>query len=82
MRTAFDKEQTTQFMTPVILDDAELQFMSRLLIDLPLLLSAHGKADSDPSGFLERRGLRDAMAVVLRGENNMVGNHAHRQPPR
>jgi diguanylate cyclase (GGDEF)-like protein len=73
VRTAFDKEQTTQLMTPVILDEAELQFMSRLLIDSPLLLSAHGKADSDPSGFLERRGLRDAMAVVLRGENNMVG---------
>jgi diguanylate cyclase (GGDEF)-like protein len=73
VRTAFDKEQTAQFMTPVILDDVELQFMSRLLIDSPLLLSAHGKSDGDPGGFLERRGLRDAMAVVLRGENNMVG---------
>ncbi len=73
VRTAFDKERTTQFMTPVTLDDAELQFMSRLLIDSPLLLSAHGKTDGDPGGFLEQRGLRDAMAVVLRGENNMVG---------
>jgi diguanylate cyclase (GGDEF)-like protein len=73
VRTAVDTEQTTQFMTPVILDDVELQFMSRLLIDSPLLLSAHGKTDGDPGGFLERRGLRDAMAVVLRGENNMVG---------
>jgi diguanylate cyclase (GGDEF)-like protein len=73
VRTAVDTEQTTQFMTPVILDDAELQFMSRLLLDSPLLLSTHGKTDGDPSGFLEHRGLRDAMAVVLRGENNMVG---------
>ena len=73
VRTAVDKEQTTQFLTPVTLDDAELQFMSRLLLDSPLLLSAHGKANGDPNGFLARRGLRDAMAVVLRGENNMVG---------
>jgi diguanylate cyclase (GGDEF)-like protein len=73
VRTSVDKEHTTQFMTPVILDDAELQFMSRLLLDSPLLLSAHGKTDGDPGGFLEQRGLRDAMAVVLRGENNMVG---------
>jgi diguanylate cyclase (GGDEF)-like protein len=73
VRTAVDKEQTTQFMTPVTLDDAELQFMSRLLLDSPLLLSAHGKTGSDSGGFLESRGLRDAMAVVLRGENNMVG---------
>jgi diguanylate cyclase (GGDEF)-like protein len=72
VRTAVDKEQTTQFMSPVTLDEAELQFMSRLLLDSPLLL-ANGKADSDPNGFLEKRGLRDAMAVVLRGENNMVG---------
>ena len=47
--------------------------MSRLLLDSPLLLSTHGKTDGDPGGFLEQRGLRDAMAVVLRGENNMVG---------
>jgi len=73
VRTAVDKEHTTQFMTPVILDDVELQFMSRLLLDSPLLLSAHGRTDGDPGGFLEQRGLRDAMAVVLRGENNMVG---------
>jgi diguanylate cyclase (GGDEF)-like protein len=73
VRTAVDTERTTQFMTPVTLDDAELQFMSRLLLDSPLLLSTHGKTDGDPSGFLEHRGLRDAMAVVLRGENNMVG---------
>jgi diguanylate cyclase (GGDEF)-like protein len=59
-------------MSPVTLDEPELQFMSRLLLDSPLLL-ANGKADSDPNGFLENRGLRDAMAVVLRGENNMVG---------
>ena len=72
VRTAVDKEQTTQFMSPVTLDEAELQFMSRLLLDSPLLLSG-GKAESDPNGFLETRGLRDAMAVVLRGENNMVG---------
>ena len=73
VRTAVDKEQTTQFMAPVTLDESELQFISRLLLDSPLLLSAHGKTDGDPGGFLERRGLRDAMAVVLRGENNMVG---------
>ena len=73
VRTTVDKEQTTEFMTPVTLDDVELAFMSRLLLDSPLLLSAHGKTDGDPGGFLERRGLRDAMAVVLRGENNMVG---------
>src|SRR5579859_6692614 len=73
VRTAVDKEQTTLFMTPVTLDDAELQFMSRLLLDSPLLLSTHGRTDGDPGGFLEQRGLRDAMAVVLRGENNMVG---------
>jgi diguanylate cyclase (GGDEF)-like protein len=73
VRTAVDKEQTTQFMTPVTLDEVELQFMSRLLLDSPLLLSTHGRTDGDPGGFLERRGLRDAMAVVLRGENNMVG---------
>jgi diguanylate cyclase (GGDEF)-like protein len=73
VRTAVDKEQTTEFMTPVTLDEVELAFMSRLLLDSPLLLSAHGKTDGDPGGFLERRGLRDAMAVVLRGENNMVG---------
>jgi diguanylate cyclase (GGDEF)-like protein len=72
VRTAVDKERTTQFMSPVTLDEAELQFMSRLLLDSPLLLSG-GKAESDPNGFLETRGLRDAMAVVLRGENNMVG---------
>ena len=72
VRTAVDKEQTTQFMSPVTLDEAELQFMSRLLLDSPLLLT-NGKAESDPNGFLEKRGLRDAMAVVLRGENNMVG---------
>jgi diguanylate cyclase (GGDEF)-like protein len=72
VRTAVDKEQTTQFMSPVTLEEPELQFMSRLLLDSPLLL-ANGKADSDPNGFLENRGLRDAMAVVLRGENNMVG---------
>jgi len=73
VRTAVDKEQTTLFMTPVTLDDIELQFMSRLLLDSPLLLSTHGRTDGDPGGFLEQRGLRDAMAVVLRGENNMVG---------
>ena len=73
VRTAVDKERTTEFMSAVTLDDVELQFMSRLLLDSPLLLSAHGKTDGDPGGFLERRGLRDAMAVVLRGENNMVG---------
>ena len=73
VRTAVDKEQTTLFMTPVTLDPVELQFMSRLLLDSPLLLSAHGRTDGDPGGFLEQRGLRDAMAVVLRGENNMVG---------
>jgi diguanylate cyclase (GGDEF)-like protein len=73
VRTAVDKEQTTQFMSPVTLGEAELQFMSRLLLDSPLLLSAHGKTENDPNGFLESRGLRDAMAVVLRGENNMVG---------
>jgi diguanylate cyclase (GGDEF)-like protein len=73
VRTTVDKEQKTEFMTPVTLDDVELAFMSRLLLDSPLLLSAHGKTDGDPGGFLERRGLRDAMAVVLRGENNMVG---------
>jgi diguanylate cyclase (GGDEF)-like protein len=73
VRTAVDKEQTTQFMAPVTLDEAELQFISRLLLDSPKLLSAHGKTDSDPGGFLEHRGLRDAMAVVLRGETNMVG---------
>jgi diguanylate cyclase (GGDEF)-like protein len=73
LRTAVDKEQTTQFMAPITLDEVELQFISRLLLDSPLLLSAHGKTDGDPGGFLERRGLRDAMAVVLRGENNMVG---------
>src|ERR1700693_3601766 len=73
VRTTLDREQTTQFMSPGILDDVELQFMSRLLIDSPLLLSAHGKTDGDPGGVLEWRGLRDAMAVVLRGENNMVG---------
>ncbi len=73
VRTAVDKEQTTEFMTPVTLDEVELAFMSRLLLDSPLLLSAHGRTDGDPGGFLERRGLRDAMAVVLRGENNMVG---------
>jgi diguanylate cyclase (GGDEF)-like protein len=73
VRTAVDKERTTEFMSAVTLDEVELQFMSRLLLDSPLLLSAHGKTDGDPGGFLERRGLRDAMAVVLRGENNMVG---------
>jgi diguanylate cyclase (GGDEF)-like protein len=73
LRTAVDKEETTEFMSPVTLDEVELQFISRLLLDSPLLLSAHGKTDGDPGGFLERRGLRDAMAVVLRGENNMVG---------
>ncbi|MGA7989142.1 MAG: EAL domain-containing protein [Candidatus Dormiibacterota bacterium] len=73
LRTVVDKERTTQFMAPVTLDEVELQFISRLLLDSPLLLSAHGKTDGDPGGFLQRRGLRDAMAVVLRGENNMVG---------
>ena len=73
VRTTVDKERNTEFMSAVTLDDVELQFMSRLLLDSPLLLSAHGKTDGDPGGFLERRGLRDAMAVVLRGENNMVG---------
>jgi diguanylate cyclase (GGDEF)-like protein len=73
VRTTVDKEETIEFMTPVTLDDAELQFMSRLLLDSPLLLSTHGRTDGDPGGFLEQRGLRDAMAVVLRGENNMVG---------
>jgi diguanylate cyclase (GGDEF)-like protein len=73
VRTAVDKEETIQFMAPVTLDEAELQFISRLLLDSPLLLTAHGKTDGDPGGFLEQRGLRDAMAVVLRGENNMVG---------
>jgi diguanylate cyclase (GGDEF)-like protein len=73
VRTTVDKEQVSEFMAPVTLDEVELQFISRLLLDSPLLLSAHGKTDGDPGGFLERRGLRDAMAVVLRGENNMVG---------
>ena len=36
VRTAVDKEQTTQFMTPVTLDEVELQFMSRLLLDSPV----------------------------------------------
>jgi len=73
LRTTVDKERTTQFMAPITLDEAELQFISRLLLDSPLLLGVRGNTDGDPGAFLEQRGLRDAMAVVLRGENNMVG---------
>ena len=73
LRTTVDKEHTTQFMAPITLDEAELQFISRLLLDSPLLLGVRGGTDGDPGAFLEQRGLRDAMAVVLRGENNMVG---------
>ena len=73
LRTTVDKEHTTQFMAPITLDEAELQFISRLLLDSPLLLGVRSGTDGDPGAFLEQRGLRDAMAVVLRGENNMVG---------
>ena len=73
LRTTVDKEHTTQFMAPITLDEAELQFISRLLLNSPLLLGVRGGTDGDPGAFLEQRGLRDAMAVVLRGENNMVG---------
>jgi diguanylate cyclase (GGDEF)-like protein len=73
VRTAVERERTTAFLAPVTLDEVELQFISRLLLDSPLLLGVDGGVDDDPGGFLERRGFRDAMAVVLRGENNMVG---------
>jgi hypothetical protein len=50
VRTTVDKEQVSEFMAPVTLDEVELQFISRLLLDSPLLLSAHGKTDGDPAG--------------------------------
>jgi diguanylate cyclase (GGDEF)-like protein len=60
-------------MTPLNLDQVELRFISGLLKESPLILHAHGGINSDHDGFLEQRGLRDAMAVVLRGESNMLG---------
>jgi diguanylate cyclase (GGDEF)-like protein len=73
LRTAVGRDGVANFMTPLTLDEHELRFTSRLLKDSPLILHAHGGIDNDHDDFLDRRGLRDAMAVVLRGESNMLG---------
>ena len=73
LRTSVGREGVIEFMSKTTLSECELQFTSRLLKDSPLVLHAHSGIDEDHDAFLEYRGLRDAMAVVLRGENNMLG---------
>ena len=73
LRTAVGRDGVAEFMSVLSLGEGELRFISRLLKDSPLILHAGGGIDRDHDSFLEQRGLRDAMAVVLRGENNMLG---------
>jgi diguanylate cyclase (GGDEF)-like protein len=72
VRTSVGANGKTERMRPITVDEAELRFVEGIVKRAPALLERR-TLDMDKQSLLDRRGLRDGMVAVLRGETRLVG---------
>ena len=71
-RTSVGREGRVEMLAPMMFNDEELRLISRCVEQSPLIIDARA-GERDRNAFLRRWGMRDAMAVALRGENRVLG---------
>jgi diguanylate cyclase (GGDEF)-like protein len=71
-RTSVGREGRVEMLSPMMFGDEELRLINRCVEQSPLILDGRA-GEGDRNAFLRRWGMRDAMAVALRGENRVLG---------
>src|SRR5205807_837169 len=66
-RTRVGSEGSVEMLSPLMLNDDELRMLALCAERAPIILEASSAGEH--AAFLRRWGLRDAMAVPLRGDN-------------
>jgi diguanylate cyclase (GGDEF)-like protein len=72
VRTSVGANGTTDRMRPIGVDVAEVRFVEGIVKRAPTILERR-TIDIEKQSLLDRRGLRDGMIAVLRGETRLVG---------
>jgi diguanylate cyclase (GGDEF)-like protein len=71
-RTSVGRQGKVEMLSPLILNDEEQRLIAKCVDDSPVILDGR-RGDRQRNAFLRRWGLRDAMAVALRGEDRVLG---------